>query len=412
MRHNKKFQFLGIIISIVLTFLLIRVYVQYSKNHKSAERISGWLHTEGTTLADSNNNPVVIKAINYNELTPVGYIYKKPNLEGLPDVCKRWVNPPQKLDVDNVNNWGFNAVRLVLNWDQIEKSPPQVNPDGTWTHKWNDSYIKAIDNTITQLGKKKIAVVLDLHQYLWSSAFKYIESEDGSGCSGGGIPAWLYPDPGETTFQKARCDFFAGKTYIEGNINAQDAFGEVWKMIARRYRDNPAVMAADIINEPWAVKGICTPQDLDLDTFYRKIGGIIREANPNLILIFEDSQDYGDDNFSITGPLPFDNTVYSFHLYTGDWNNSGKGRLLRYFNRSQKWQIPLFVGEFDAFGYSVNIDQGSRTNWQNETEEMLKFFKENKISWAFWSYSGYESLVDPKSRNVKTKLLEILRKGF
>lgn len=390
----------------IVAYLILRSRTPY------AERISGWVHTNGTALVDSNNNTVVIKAINYNELTPVGYVYKKPDLEGLPDVCKRWVSPPQPLDVNNVHKYGFNTVRLVLNWDQIENSPPVRKSDGSWRHKWNDNYLKAIDETITQLGRKKIAVILDLHQYLWSSAFKYIQSEDGSGCAGGGMPAWLYPEPEMTTFQKARCNFFGGKTYIEGNINAQDAFGEVWNMIARRYQDNPAVIAADIINEPWAVKGICSPKDLNLDAFYRKIGGIIREANPNLLLIFEDSQDYGDSVFSITGPLPFDNTVYSFHLYTGDWNNSGKERLLRYFNRSQKWQIPLFVGEFDAFGYSVNIDQGGRTDWQNETEEMLKFFKENKIHWAFWSYSGYESLVDPKFNRAKTELLDILRKGF
>ncbi|MBI3955097.1 cellulase family glycosylhydrolase, partial [Candidatus Gottesmanbacteria bacterium] len=175
--------------------------------------IQGWLHTKGTKIFDSQNKEIVIRGINYYELTPINFVYLQPDLTDLPDVCKLWNRAPSKLNAKKVSNMGFNAVRLVLNWDTLEPSAPIIDKDGNLKHNWNMDYVLAIDQIVSDLKKEKIAVILDMHQYLWSSAFKYIDSEDGKGCSGGGIPAWLYPDVTNLTFQQARCDFFKNIKY-------------------------------------------------------------------------------------------------------------------------------------------------------------------------------------------------------
>lgn len=395
---------------IVISFLL------FSKRHiKKAVRLKGPLYTKQGKIYDRNHKEVIIKAINYAELTPVGYVYQPPDVSNLPDVCKQWIAPPTMLDAKKVSDFGFNAVRLVINWDTLEPEPPVLQTDGSWLHNWDKAYVQAIDNAVKDLGKNHIGIILDMHQYLWSGAFKYIESEDGSGCSGGGIPAWLYPHPENLTFQQARCDFFADVVYSDMPIDPQEGFIEAWKYLSTRYKDDPWVIGANIINEPWAVKtdNLCPPETFHLDPFYQKVIRAIQEINPRLLFIIEDTQDYGDDVFGIKNPLPFHNIVYSFHLYTGNWNETGLERTMRFVKRARRWNVPLFIGEFDAFGYAWNIKNSyAPAFWKQEVDDMMQFFKKNDIHWAFWAYSGYQSLLDSPQTTVKKDLLEALQSGF
>lgn len=411
--RKKYLRYLFIFIIAVFALYFIFQYFQNTKTDKSSG-ITGWLHTKGTDIYNEKNRKITFSGINYNELTEEGYVYKKPDLTGLPAVCQKWSEPPVKLDATKVKEMGFNAVRLTLNWDNLEKSKPEKSENGTIVHNWNSKYLNSLDKTISELKSNQIAVILDMHQYLWSSAFKYIQSEDGEGCSGGGIPSWIYTDPSSTTFQKARCDFFGDKTFIYDNYSVQESFTDVWKMIVQRYKNDPTVVAADIINEPWMARQICDSKDLKLKEFYTKVGKEIRSVNPKIMLIFEDSQDFPDYPLALDGPLPFDNIVYSFHLYTGNWTPDGLSRMQKFYNRAREWGVPLFVGEFDGFGYAVNTpkDPIYQKKITDEITEMMKFMKTNSINWSFWTYSGYESILDPKTGEPKKDILNVLKLGF
>ena len=404
--NNKIYIFI-----IVLLTTAVALLISFNLSPK-AKKINGWIHTRGATILDSANREVVIRGINYDEMTPLSFVYHQPDLTGLPDVCRLWNRAPTKLDAKEINKMGFNAVRLVLNWDNLEPLPPTVESGGNLIHKWNMDYVQAVDKTINDLKKEKIAVILDMHQYLWSSAFKYIVSEDGQGCAGGGMPAWLYPDVKSLTFQEARCDFFKNIKYPAQPINPQDGFLEAWKFLVERYKHNDSVIAADIINEPWMVKGLCSPEDLDLNSFYEKYSIALRKINPNLVLILEDSQDFTDTPLALSKPEDLTNILYSFHLYTGNWNPDGLNRVERFLQRATDWNIPLYIGEFDGFGWSNNLSKIDEPKLTREITSMMDYFKKKQVNWTFWSYSGMYSIMDPETKKAKIPLLKALQRGF
>lgn len=373
---------------------------------------TGWLHTKNGKIYDSFNRQVILHGLNYNRLIPADYVYVTPDVAGKPEVCRRYnPGPLIKPDPQLISKWGFNSVRLNINWSQIEPNPPDVAGKGNIIHHWNEKYLKTLSDTISDLKKYNIAVILSMGQYLWSPAFKYIESEDGSGCTGNGIPAWLYPNPEETTFQKARCDFFKGNTSFRGE-NAQDLFLDVWKMVVARYKDHPVVVGVDIINEPWIAPKYCGTGDLKLDSFYEKMGKGIHYINPRLLLLLEDSQDYGDGNFAIKNPPYLPNLVYSYHLYTGNWTKDGKERTDRFISRARKFNLPLYIGEFDGFGMASSRDASVNLIDSGELTRMLKYLKDNQIHWAFWGNSNYESLISRETGKPNEENLEVLKSGL
>lgn len=403
-----QFIFINIILLGFVFFLLFR------NKTNVVNEVTGRLHTKGTRIIDKNNNEIILKSINYNELMPNGYKYVRPDVSKLPIICSRWIEPPTSLDARQVKEMGFNSVRLVINWSQLETDKPVKNNKGEIIHKWDKNYLKALDKTISDLTENSVAVILDMHKYLWSSAFRLINSDEGFGCSGSGFPEWLYPNiTNSYTHQNARCDFFQNSTKIFSGYFIQDAFTDVWRMLAGRYLQNELVIGADIINEPWPAKNICSSEDLRLNSFYQKIGSAIRGVNPYLLLIFEDSQDQVSKNYTLNEPLKISNSVYSFHLYTYEWDKSGKEMTDNYIKRAESWNVPLFLGEFDGFGYSGN-DQPVILNDKRLTDlsKMMSYLKKKKVSWSFWSYSGYQSILQPNSYKPKDELMKILKKGI
>jgi hypothetical protein len=226
------------------------------------------------------------------------------------------------------------------------------------------------------------------------------------------MPAWLYPHPESTNFQKARCDFFAGKKDENMPIDPQEGFIAVWQYLVDRYKTNGNVIGANIINEPWMVRGMCGPKDLKLNEFYTRVGKAIQAIRPDMLLIYEDSQDFHDVDFALTRPLELPNSIYSFHLYTGNWEPDGLKRTIRFLSRASQWDVPLFIGEFDMIGTSWNKNAYGPADWQDQGKEMLSYFKKNGISWAFWAYSGYQSLLVSPGTEVKEDLLRVLQSEF
>jgi hypothetical protein len=393
----------------VLFLILLR-----SQKNQNLPSITGPLQVENGVIFDVSHKKIYLRGINYSELTPYGYVYQKPDVEKIPLECRNWIAPPTPLNAKQVKEWGFNVVRLVINWDQLEPLTPVILPDGTYHHQWNKKYLDALDNAVTAVSKNHIAVILDMHQFGWSYAFKNVSNPQNLICGGSGIPSWLYPNPKKFNSRQANCEFITGIKDPDMPIDPVVGFGDVWQFIAERYKNNPSVVAADILNEPWVGDSdVCSAKDLKLDIFYTRIGNIIRRANPGLLLIFEDRLGFEDKEFMLQNKPPFQNSVYSVHIYSEDWSSVGNKLIQKYFDRARVWNIPLFIGEFDAFTGSMNPEYPLKhPDWQKETSDMLSYFKENGIHWTFWAYSGQQSLLKSPGIEVKEDLLEILQKGF
>lgn len=140
----------------------------------------------------------------------------------------------------------------------------------------------------------------------------------------------------------------------------------MWKMVAERYKDNPAILF-DIHNEA---------HDVSWDAWRQRAGQIIeaiQSVHPRALL-FVSGLDWAYD---LRGwgeaPLPYANVVYSTHPYPFKaepwaWD--------KYFGQ-YVGKIPIFAGEFG--GGDNDLEWGRR---------LLDYFSARQIGWTSWSWSN------------------------
>ncbi len=116
------------------------------------------------------------------------------------------------------------------------------------------------------------------------------------------------------------------------NPRWHDALAEYWGRVARRYRDHPAVVAYELLNEPcpegtadreqwsraeleeFARKAAGTPADLNL--VYRKAIGAVRDVDREIPIVLDSGLWASPATFSSLSPIAGDDHVlYSFHWY-------------------------------------------------------------------------------------------------
>jgi aryl-phospho-beta-D-glucosidase BglC (GH1 family) len=254
------------------------------------------------------------------------------------------------------------------------------------------------------------AVVLDMVQIRWSPAFRDILLPQGNSYHCGvGMPTWLYPNGGGVTQMiAAERAFFASPSRWRGLI-------DVWTFLARRYARQPMVVGADILNEPYDLlaapypgTGTLTPADLNLQRFYTTVGTAIHEANPHLLLIYQDKR-LNTGSTALNGRPDLPNAVYSVHMYPSSWN-SRQGRALTQFyaDRAAAWGAPLWIGEFTAFGYTGTT--GPSPGWEADLRAFLAFCRERNIGWTLISYSESRLLIKGTT-TPKPTIIGIIRAG-
>lgn len=140
---------------------------------------------------------------------------------------------------------GFNVLRLGPCWSKLEPQPGQ----------YDEAVLAIIDNAFDLAAKYDMYVFLDMHQDLYSDFGEDV---------GNGAPPWAcladgykYKKPfytwGEGYFwDKAvqrSFDHFWNNDEVCGK-GLQDHFADLWRMLAKRYGDHPALFGFDVFNEP------------------------------------------------------------------------------------------------------------------------------------------------------------------
>jgi endoglycosylceramidase len=254
---------------------------------------------------------------------------------------------------------GFNSVRFVLYWDELEPHR------GEFDH----ARVAALDTAISRAKAARLYVVLDMI-HLWGA--HGLRS----------VPAW------------AR----SGDSVASVQANATAYV----RMLARRYRDEPAVAAYDPVSEPhrWPID-----QNAVL-VMYDRLVAAIRQVAPAKIVLVEPT--YGDS--SIRGACADlsklkhrHDVAFSVHIYFAGGDDDGfdatcgqagryawDGRtgyeppdpgplgahLHAYLDTLAPEGIPLYVGEF-------GMGRGA-TNQARWVRDMLGLFDESGLSRAWW----------------------------
>lgn len=366
------------------------------KPAERAPRIEGWLRTVNGRIVDAKGRPIRFMGVDDGRMNP--------GAGNVPTECGQDWGELRDSEFENVAAFGFNSIRLGVTWANLEPDPPTRNPDGSLTHHWNEKYLTALDRVVQEFGARQVAVILDMHQAGWSPGF---DSRNPNRCEGSGMPVWLYPEGPDTDGSEAKCNFFANRAEPGVSTRPRDGFISAWKFLAARYGDNPTVVAADMLNEP---PSVCDGDQVE--DFYLKVGLAIRKVNPKILLIYEDNAytGYSKYGFLLNDPLPLPNTVYSWHFYPPDWK-SGRRDLEKHLERARRWNVPFWIGEFNAFHYATGEDYPA--TWAEDLRQMMEFCAENDIGWSLWEYGHYRNsaLVDRKGQ-VKQELLEALQSGF
>jgi hypothetical protein len=305
----------------------------------------------------------------------------------------------------------------------MEPTPPTLTQNGSWVHHWDTAYLNEVDYFVNQLGQRHIGVIIDFAQVGLSSAFKQVPGVSGgygSFCEGWGEPTWLYPSATSATTGEpvgtAICNFFMDQSAVGNNApHPIEGMQAAEQLIASRYANNPSVIGLDIFNEPWFPRtcGSQTNQSNLLANYDAAMSKAITSLNPNILIIFEDVSPNimpGGISPILTSPPPVPNTVYELHVYTGSWLTA-QPLLDAYLNNAKKWQVPLYIGEFDAF-YAGSAAPLAKVdpNWQADTKNLLNYCKANGISWSFFSYTSLGTNV--RTPEPKMQVLTVLREGI
>lgn len=146
-------------------------------------------------------------------------------------------------DFVNVRAWGFNVVRLGIIWDGLEPEPGV----------YSEEMFLCLDERIRWASENGIYVMLDMHQDLYSVQFsdgapEWATLTDGQPHQTGAVwsDAYLISPAVQTAFD----NFWINKPASDG-VGVQDHYANLWKTIAERYADEPAVIGYDIMNEPF-----------------------------------------------------------------------------------------------------------------------------------------------------------------
>jgi endoglycosylceramidase len=179
-------------------------------------------------------------------------------------------------------------------------------------------------------------------------------------------------------------------------------------MLADRYRDQPAVVGFEPMNEPfpgwWGLLHFKAWYEERLHPFYERVGRAVQSVDPRY-LIFVDISPLENTGIRNTArPKPaVENLVFAPHYYDLGyvrflWFNPGGGAsamrrgLNRHLALAREWNAPVFVGEF---GVSMHRDDGA-----GYLTKLYTVFDELHLSGTIWEASMSDLLWNLRNKGI------------
>jgi hypothetical protein len=193
-----------------------------------------------------------------------------------------------------------------------------------------------------------------------------------------------------------------GYPYLFKSQSSQDLMTEIWVKIADKYKNEPAVIGYDIVNEPIAhyFNNELKEMNHQLFLLYKRIVVEIRKHDKVHTIFLNGSNWSG--NFDVFEEIIDDNVVYEFHKY---WFDVNQGAIQSYLDFSNRHQVPIYIGETGE-----NTDE-----WINDFRLLLD---QNQVNWCFWPYKkmnntrGIMNFEEPETYHLITAYAQSDRSSY
>jgi hypothetical protein len=279
-------------------------------------------------------------------------------------------------DVALLSERGVNTVRLPFNYRELS---PQNN-EGAFRMKG----FEQLDRVIQWCKNQGVYVILDMHG-----------APGGQAAVNSGDPEYYYDTPWGESVKSCMWEFvdeYHDRTGRTPQSNARRA-AEIWRFIAKRYRNEPHILGYELMNEPY----LPGSSDVEKDE-YGNIIGYLDQPSTNfhgdivrhVLMQISDAVRQVDDQhlFFVEGdmfaewihgltPLWDDNMAIAFHRY---WKTNSVDCLDEYVHVSTDNQVPLWLSE-----------SGENSNpWCRELVNLCNTHNIGRTFWA-WKKSGGNS---------------------
>lgn len=324
------------------------------------------LSTRGRFIVDTKGQRVKLAGVNWYGAEEKDYVVAGLNRAPLAAIAR------------NIRTLGYNVVRLPWSNEMVEKNP--VVADGTVTQNpalKGKRALEVLDAVVAALAAEGIMIVLDNHM------------SDAEWC----------------------CTEFDDNGLWYNARYPETSFIADWQTLARRYKDQPAVVGADLRNElrparfitpTWGTGSMLS----DWRAAAQRAAEAILQIAPSWLIVVQGLSYSGDFSGAYTSPIRLtvpNRVVYAPHDYS--WFHSSArdyetikrelgerwGFLLV---QDQTYTAPVWVGEFGTCNDSAAcVDQpaGVDANQGFWFASFRRYLAEADIDWAYWTLNGTQA---------------------
>ncbi len=348
-----------------LSAVLLLAATQALAQDENTSVATGYVRAQGQQIVDEQGKPLLLRGMGLGGwMLQEGYMLRLGNLgqqhvirakiealigaDATREFYDAWLaNHTTKADIDAMARWGFNSVRLPMHYNLYTLPVDQEPVPGQQT--WLEKGFAMTDELIAWAKANNMYVILDLHAA-----------------------------PGGQGNDLAISDRDPNKPSLWQSDANQQKMIELWRKLAQRYANEPAIAAYDIINEPnWGFEqhddkhGCKETQNAPLKKLLRDVTRAIRSVDNNHLIIIEGN--CWGNNYAGVLPL-FDatenehNIALSFHKY---WNHNTRHDIRGHLELREKYNMPLWLGET---GENSNL-------WFTDA---ITLAESENIGWAWW----------------------------
>jgi endoglycosylceramidase len=307
---------MSLIKKITLVIILFTVFISCKKDDN---RIfpTEWLYAEigdNAGIYDQLGRRVLLRGTNYNVLTD----YWAAN------EAVATVKFYDKNDFKEMAYYGFNSVRLLFSWSELE--PTRGN--------YNQDYINQIKQAIEDAAEYGLYIIIDMHQDAYS---KYIftpqtgeEVCESPQKGWDGAPLWAVITEGAPTCNRGSRESSPAVAKAWNNLwkntdGIADACIDAWKELVRQTCQYSNVAGYDLFNEPSLGNDEYAIEVKRYSRFLSKLITAIRQVEQESggyehIVFFENTVTWNNEELPAIPELGFSkdqNIVFSGHNYFG-----------------------------------------------------------------------------------------------